>query len=266
MPAAPNEVARMNYQVKQCESECLILGSSRASHHYAPSIIQDSLGLSTYNAGGNGHGISYADGVLRAIIGRKKPKLIILECSDGEFRADWTEKVGSLKPYFKEHPEILHLAMRVVGDKESLKSKFSAYRFNSLLFPVLGTYLNYSMDKEKGFMPLKGNNIPEMKMRESKGAFSINNMNRNVFEDFVGICKDNNIKVVAFCSPIYQDFSSERIELSKICEEKDIPFYDYSNDEFFMSHPEYFWDNAHLNKDGAEIYTKLVIAGIKGSK
>lgn len=263
MPAAPNEVARMNYQVTQCESECLILGSSRASHHYAPLIIQDSLGLSTYNAGRNGHGISYADGVLRAIINRKKPKLIVLECSDGEFRPDWTEKVSSLKPYFKEYPDILRLAKNVVGDNESFKSKFSAYRFNSLLFPVLGTYLKSSVDKEKGFMPLKGNNVLDMKLRESKGAFSINYQNIEIFEDFVGTCRANNIKVVAFCSPIYQDFSCERIELSKICEEKVIPFFDYSNDEYFMSHPELFWDNAHLNKEGAEIYTKKIVDDIR---
>lgn len=77
---------------------------------------------------------------------------------------------------------------------------------------------------------------------------------------------ENRYKSGCFFLTIYQDFSYESIELSKICEEKGIPFFDYSNDEFFMSHPEYFWDNAHLNKEGAEIYTEKIIVDILNFK
>ena len=263
LPSSSNEVARMNYQVTRCESECLILGSSRASHHYNPSIIQDSLKMTTYNAGRNGHGISYADGVLRAILERRKPKLLILEFSDGEFRPDWTEKISSLKPYYNTYPQVLQLAEKVLDERESLKSKFSAYRMNSLIFPIIGTYLHSSKDTERGFMPLKGQNDKNMKMRESKGIFTIDEKNKDILNDLIDLCEANNIKVIAFCSPMFQDFSSERVELSKVCAEKNIPFYDYSNDEYFMKRPDLFWDNAHLNEDGANVYTKLIISDIR---
>ena len=263
LPPSSNEVARMNYQITQSKSECLILCSSRASHHYNPSILQDSLGLTTYNAGRNGHGISYADGVLRAVLGREKPKLIILEFSDGEFRPDWTEKISSLKPYYHTYPQVLQLAKTILGEKEGLKSMFSSYRFNSLMFPILGTYLHSSTDNKKGFMPLKGQNDKNMKMRESKGNFSVDEVNKDILDDFIKICRDNDISIVAFCSPIYQDFSTERVEFAKICSERNIPFHDYSNDKFFMERPELFWDNAHLNDEGAMIYTLKVIEDLK---
>ena len=263
MPAAPNEIARMNYQVSECECECLILGSSRASHHYVSKIIEDSLRIASYNAGRNGHGISYANGVLRAILTRKKPKLVILEFSDGEFRPDWTEKVGTLKPYFNNYPEILQLAENILGKEESLKARFGAYRFNSLVFPVLGTFLQSSKDKGKGYMPLKGRNDSKIKIRASKGQFTINQKERDVLNDFVGICRKNNIEIIAFCSPIYQDFSYERIELARVCVEYRIPFYDYSNDKYYINHPELFWDNAHLNEEGAQFYTKEIISTLK---
>lgn len=40
---------KINYAIRECNADVLILGSSRANHHYNPQILSDSLGLSAYN-------------------------------------------------------------------------------------------------------------------------------------------------------------------------------------------------------------------------
>ena len=45
------------YVCTNATDEILIMGSSRASHHYVPEVITNDLGMSCYNAGQDGNGI-----------------------------------------------------------------------------------------------------------------------------------------------------------------------------------------------------------------
>ena len=45
---------RFRYINDEMRDDILIMGSSRASHHYVPKIIEDSLGMSCYNCGVDG--------------------------------------------------------------------------------------------------------------------------------------------------------------------------------------------------------------------
>lgn len=42
-----------------------------------------------------------------------------------------------------------------------------------------------------------------------------------------------------------------------------MPFFDYYADSYFMAHPEYFKEPMHLNGDGAELFTKVVVENLK---
>ena len=48
---------RNNYIFNDVKSDVVILGSSRAIHHYDPKIFSDTLGMSCYNCGEDGMGI-----------------------------------------------------------------------------------------------------------------------------------------------------------------------------------------------------------------
>lgn len=50
---------RDNFISDEVDANILIFGSSRAAHHYVPSILSDSLGMSCYNCGLDGNGIIY---------------------------------------------------------------------------------------------------------------------------------------------------------------------------------------------------------------
>ena len=267
MPAAPNELARRNYVINRSDEECLILGSSRAAHHYNPSIIQDSLNLTVYNAGLDGHGISYADGVIKARIQRSLPSLIILECSSIELQHSWLSSINSLKPYYSKYPSILEFSQSVNGNNEKIKSKFAFYRFNSTLLPMIKTYFSKQEDKQKGFVPLD-NSVSKVIVNDIQKESSIeriDSVSNIVLADFIATCKNRGINLVICYSPILGNVKDEAMLLSNRFQELDVPFLDFSDDSTFINHPNLlFKDNTHLNKDGADIYSRIVAHKIKG--
>lgn len=264
MPAASNEIAKMNYQIEKADYDCYILGSSRAVHHYNPKILSDSLGLSVYNAGRDGQGISYASGLLKAIIDRKKPKIIILECGQIELDKKWLEKMGALKPYYFEHPQVMSLAERISGKREHIKCFFSAYRFNSSLFPILKTYLRPQKDKLRGYEPESNGRIANLSYRSDKcEPLILDSLALDVLRDFIFTCNANNIKLVVCCSPILEDYHLISEELQHLFTDLNVTFFDYSNDQRFINHIDMFGDYVHLNSTGADIYTKLIVNDLK---
>ena len=59
--------------------DILIMGSSRAHHHYVPELVADSLGATVYNAGQDGNGIVLHYGVLQMVCQRYHPKMIVYD-------------------------------------------------------------------------------------------------------------------------------------------------------------------------------------------
>ena len=68
-----------NFISDEVDANILIFGSSRAAHHYVPSILSDSLDMSCYNCGLDGNGIIYGYGKLKTITARYYPKIVILD-------------------------------------------------------------------------------------------------------------------------------------------------------------------------------------------
>ena len=47
--------------------------------------------------------------------------------------------------------------------------------------------------------------------------------------------------------------------IQRFCEENGIPFINDLQAPDYMNHPEYFYDNDHLNVRGAELYTQRIL-------
>ena len=71
---------RQIYVMKEANEDLLIMGSSRAAHHYVPQILEDSLGMTCYNAGSDGECIYYHYCLLASMIERgHTPKVVVYE-------------------------------------------------------------------------------------------------------------------------------------------------------------------------------------------
>ena len=98
---------RTTFAMEETTADILIFGASRANHHYNTKIIEDRTGTSVYNTGRNGNYIFYQMGILKAVLERYTPKHIVLDFT-GTFKFDQQDydKISSLLPYYKTHPEI----------------------------------------------------------------------------------------------------------------------------------------------------------------
>ena len=79
---------------------------------------------------------------------------------------------------------------------------------------------------------------------------------------FFQMCRQENIKVICFYSPVYSSFCnqseiSSRTLISNHIRNLDIPFLDYSEREE-NSDSSYFKDSLHLNCKGAAWFTRLL--------
>ena len=128
---------RTTYSINITKEDILIFGSSRANHHYHPHIFKSRLHMSYYNAGRDGTSIIYHYALLKGVLKRYSPKIIILDILNKEFQknADSYEKISPLLPYYNSHPEIRSIVqLRSRYEKHKLFSKI--YPFNSAVLKI----------------------------------------------------------------------------------------------------------------------------------
>lgn len=264
---------RQVYVMKEANEDLMIMGSSRAAHHYVPQILEDSLGMSCYNAGSDGECIYYHYCLLSAMIERgAKPKMVIYEVMnlDAEVSqgATFTQDAAldRLAPHYGEFHAVDSL-FALNGWKESVKMCSKTYRYNSKLVQTIKC--NYLQEKEdRGYEAMCG--VMDVSLIENESVlFNDENDSKievaklEYMESFIGLCKKNGIKLILCFSPYYNTKPSKGVLcIRDLAYRYNVPFYDFSTLEELNS-PDLFRDVMHLNDDGAKLFTKKLILFIK---
>lgn len=136
-----NVTSKMKYTLYDMNAECVILGSSRANHHYITKTLSDSLNITVYNAGRDGHGLMYAAGLFCGFTSRYVPKLIIMEVGYDELEGGWSDKISNLKPFIKDFPCIENVQGELLGKNELIKNNLYSYRYNSMSINLMRSFL-----------------------------------------------------------------------------------------------------------------------------
>lgn len=265
---------RQIYCLTESQDELMILGSSRAAHHYVPQIFEDSLGMSCYNAGSDGMCIYYHYGILASRIQRGcPPKMVILEVigTDAEVSQSATFSLDAAldryAPHYGKFAEIDSM-FAINGWKEKVKLLSKTYKYNSKLVQTIKcNYIPWPEDR--GYEALNG----VMKISEGEQAADVlapSSVEPNIEErklvylqKFIDDCKHNNIELVMCYSPYYNQATPASIcLLQEIAEKNDIMFLNYG-DEVNFQKPEYFQDASHLNDTGAKEYSKEIARKLK---
>jgi hypothetical protein len=263
---------RTTYSIEKTSEDLLIFGSSRANHHYYPDNLESKLHVSYYNSGRDGSFILYHYAVLKAVLRRYNPKIIILDLSNEEFMEDENSyiRLSSLLPYYKGHSEIRSI-LDMRGSFEKYKMFSDIYPFNSLFFTILigNADLNKERKKDfKGYIPLS--KIWHEPIKHNYGSF-LNHIDTNkvvIYKYFIQECLRAKVKLYVVRSPYYivEDTLDYSIKLaSKIAKAYKVPFFDFGQDSVFMSSPDLFADPLHLNDHGAKVFTQLLVTKITGT-
>ena len=265
---------RTTYAFEKTSEDILIFGSSRATHHYIPPLFEKELGQSCYNAGKDGEAIFYHYSVLKSVLKRYTPKMIILDFHNSDLQKDSRgyDRLSVLLPYYKTHPEVRPVA-ELKGPFEKWKLCSAIYPFNSsiLTIAVGNTEFNKKRrEDQKGYMPIyKVWNLPIEADTEPEEK-GIDSVKRNIFESFIKECAEKKIPLFIVKSPAYlkqMGIDPYVVEAEKIASHYNISFWDYSHDSMFISNNgKYFADRSHMNNTGSQLFTEVLIKRILNEK
>ncbi|WP_294142888.1 hypothetical protein [uncultured Sanguibacteroides sp.] len=257
----------INNSLNSITPDVLIIGASTAKSDVVPQLIMDSLGISAYNAGSDGKNILYHSCVGNAVINRKPPEVIICVLFPFEFQHNLNDRLSVLNPFY-DRDSLIHATVNLKSPAEWIKMKSNLYRYNSKILTIISNKFQ-KKDSSKSFgyraLPIV-TPYPELKRIESGADYFVDSVSVKRFVDFVRLCKEKKIHLITVISPyygIYDEGESSIPIISKICSQEDIVFLDYSQDKYFLDHPEMFKDQSHLNHHGAERYTGILINNLR---
>ena len=262
-----------NYYVSEkCCDDCLILGSSRAARHYDPLILEDSLGMSCYNCGEPGCGIITAYARYGLIEQRHNPKLVIYEVTPNYdyYKTDeYSKYLGKMRPYADKRV-ISELFSKTGDELEFLRIRSNLYKNNSFIIDYLKDILIGKV-KTCGYEPLFGslNTDAIRKLPPPLEEYTIDELKLSYVEKFIQKLSGENVKLVFVASPqCLSVMEAEKESLNyniiiDLCKQYNVPFINNIYMKGVSGNRKLFCDFSHLNREGAELYTKKLISDLK---
>lgn len=258
---------RTTYAMDVTRSQALIFGSSRSNHHYQPEVMSAGLGMTTYNTGRDGNFILYNAAVLKSVLNRYTPEVVVLDLDIFTFHhtQENYDRLSALLPYYKTHPEIRDI-VALKSPFEAMKLRSSVYPYNSMLFKILAG--NFEMNKSRmldvqGYVPLT--EVYAKPMEAYTIVEKTDTVLVNAFETFITDAKAAGSKVFVVVSPVYYQYrhSATLVKAQELCHKHNVPYWDYSMDSSFQQNRELFADRAHLNDVGARRFSAIIAQRIK---
>ena len=239
------------------DEKMIILGSSRAAHHYDTEYLTDSLGIPSYNFGIDGRGITYHEAILSTALKKDSPQLIILDINPEDFKGFWNERISILYPYLPKHNDIKRIATDV-DTINRLMLKSNLYRYNSALLSELKWKFQKYKGEKRGYSPLEPKIMNGMAEIDLNISETIDSVTLKSFRNIIKMTEENKIPLIIVISPIYNKIPNIEFLIDIIKRNAPNAYLIDDSDMRFGDNSLYFNDNAHLNKDGALLFTKYL--------
>lgn len=251
-------------------ADIIVMGSSRASHHYIPDTIEAYSGLTCFNGGRDNMGIHYTRACLRQMLERYQPKYVVLDLIPYNFILDnqhnqkyFDVQSSVLQPFASRHP-LIYEDIAGIDPWEVWKNKcIKTYAFNSLAGSIVqNAFTHIGHAQVKGYEPLKGAIDPAT---YGKQVFSFTPVSKGidtgafrVLEDCLRLCQSHSVKVVLCFSPFYFTYHPEAALLERyqtLAAQYGAMLLDYSAGEDYTGKANLFYDELHLNDEGARMFS-----------
>lgn len=264
---------RLNIITNQQESQMLIVGSSRAVHHYDPFILQDSLGITCYNCGIDGMGIVNNYGNYLLITSRYKPKVLVCEITpDFDLLTNDNSKyLGWLKPHYDQQG--IDSIFWAVDNTLRLKMLSQMYRYNGDFIQIGIDFIHPMPDGYKdnrGYTAINSTMEYEPEIADNKdeteNVWQFDTLKLTYWDRLIENCQHDGTQLIFIVSPQYKATATDMKVFQPIilkAKRNSIPFITHLTDTTFCTKREYFNDVYHLNKLGATEYTKAITKEIR---
>ena len=250
--------------------DLIVLGSSRGARNIIAGQLEDSLNILAYNLSYPGSDIEFHDFLLSSVIKfNKKPKIILLVVDDPyelSFSGSIKFRFDRLYPLAKY--DYINNEMIKRGEKNNLSRTLILSRINRANFD-LRTKRSSIFDSLRicGSMtiPFEGNSR-KLVFNSSKASYTICNELPNkikAFNNIQNICFTNNIKLIIVYPPNFKTLNTSFKKRIEELSHSSVSFLTYDTTKEIYRNKDLFYDENHLNENGAIIFTNEVINQLK---
>lgn len=239
------------------KADVLVLGSSRANHHYVSSMFKDSLGLSCYNAGRDGHDILYTYMIFQSFLERNTPKMVVVDIASSMMDGSWIENNKDMTCFYGASKVVTDVLDKdVLKGFDKVKMLSNLYRYNNTLEWIATAYLS-NWGQGDGYFPMPVTNNGMTKVVGKDHKFTPHPKCLSYLDDIVKTCKEKDIQLILCVSPSLS-YSMHGINdwMMEYGKQQQIKTLDFTGDTTYVDHPDLFFDATHLNDLGARVFTK----------
>ena len=267
----PGDYAKIDYLMKSADEDMIIIGSSMAINAFIPQIIEDSLNITCFNGGCNFQFLPFFQCVTENILARNKPRDIVLVLQPEELTYNNLGRINLLNVYYNKGNESIDYFVNVDNGQKTVFLNSNLYRYNTIGWRILLSQAKSMHDLgEKGYLP---HDIPKLAptLKDYTQRVRRGNLNSSKVKNLLNIitmCEKAGTNLIVVIPPVYnllyKDEKTVGLKaLEEICSEYNISLINDSQSPFFLTRPDLFYDNVHLNYLGSEIYTNLFIEHLK---
>lgn len=263
----PGDYKKIDYMFKHVNAQILMLGASTCMNSINPEILEKELSKSVFNGGINDQRLEFFDVMADAIFRHSPPELLILVLRQNDLTTHSNGRLAMLNIYYHCGNMKLDNYLDEGNLKKQVLLNSALCRFNTYWWRIL-LYHFKSFDElaHGGFV---GKPVPGILPNcadavVGNGLASANEHKLQCLNNIVATCRKAGTRLWILLPPEYYkytvDTKSDGLRLIRdFCEENSIPLVDDTRHPDFVGHPEYFYDNNHLNVNGAELYTGHVL-------
>lgn len=257
-------------KILSVRADALIIGSSRAKHHYDPEIFEKALHVSVYNAGANGQGMPYIRALTDLVLKTYAPQMLILNIDASNIICSREENDGikNLAPFI-DRSDALKRILYAQNLFEPVKYLSKSYRYNSKPFAIVKNLYAAEMDMN-GFSGLTRTMdaalfMASMNQTPAK-ALSADAGSVLLLRETIRAAKREGVKIFMVNGPRWRPDNSVAGEqkpllllLQRIADEERVPYLSVT----IENHPQFqnpalYSDPAHLNVHGAILFSEAV--------
>ena len=257
------------YCVERATPQIAIIGSSTASHHYIPDVIEDSLGMSVYNFGKDGCFFLYQNAEINLMLERYKPDCILWEIGETSLSSKYDKEreyqgIKDLYPFYK-HPYVKSI-IDGADQFQFLRMLINSYKYNSNVLALIRLCVSDCQDSQKGYMPLYNSMDPSSRQEKAGFDYVTEQSKVDRLQKTIERCNNSGVQLIFVSSPRYNPLNVASLDcynrLRTIARQNNIPFIDFYDNPQFSYNTVLFSDCDHMNNEGAELYMSLLIPKI----
>lgn len=259
-------LSKNNYRLNTTTADVVVLGTSRAVHHYENNILKEGLkdyfgeDITFFNAGIDGCSLYKNFWVIESMMKRYTPKMIVLDVNDWEFFSENEQYLNYFYPFYWKN-DVVKQHINSFGFAQKIKMYSSFCRYNNFLWNIYNSSNNE--EENDGYVPLFGEIFADdtTHFYEKKDFYK---ENIDSFKEIARLCQDRGVELIVSISPAYHSNMDHDDRIKTLCDQVGLKY--FNNTNIFDSRNDYFQSYDHLNDEGAKAFSAVFLEQLKASK